>query len=107
MKMQAVAWTNGKNQTKSSSGNGEITYTLQVTTSDKRAINKVIKEASDWSKAGSGFDTNSKNMIVLLTKNFKSKTEWIQFANTLSFDVEEISTRTGKKKLINGKRKQS
>ena len=107
MKMQAVAWNNGKVSTRNSTGTaGEILYTLQVTSSDKRVINKVVREARGWFKAGSGFDTNNKNMIILLKKSFKDKEEWIQFANTLSFDVEEISTRTGKKRLINGKRKQ-
>ncbi len=105
--MQAVAWKCGKAANKNSKENEKIVYTLQVTTSDKRVLNKVIKEASDWKEAGTGFDPNNKNMIVLLRKSFKDKSEWIQFANTLSFDVEEISTRTGKKKLINGKRKQS
>jgi len=107
MKMQAVAWNSASPAPKSSKENKKVTYTLQVTTSDKRVLNKVIKEASDWHEAGTGFDTNSKNMIVLLKKSFEDKSEWIQFANTLSFDVEEISTRTGKKRLINGKRKQS
>jgi hypothetical protein len=106
MKMQAVAWNNGKTTSKSSSDQ-EIEYTLQITSSDRRAINKLIKEASGWKQHGTGFDTNSKNVIVLLRKSFRDKQEWINFANTLSFDVEEISTRTGKKRLINGKRNKS
>ena len=106
MKMQAVAWNNGKTTSKSSNSQ-EIEYTLQITSSDQRAIKKVIKEASGWKQHGAGFDSNKKNVIVLLRKSFRDKEEWINFANTLSFDVEEISTRTGKKRLINGKRNKS
>lgn len=104
MKIQAVAW-NDKSFRASRNEKPGIMYTLQVASTDKRIINKVMKEASDWQRAGEGYDSNNKNLIVLLKKSFKDKSEWIRFANTLSFDVEEIS-RTGKKIVINGKRKQ-
>ena len=103
MRIQAVAW-NDKSIRALSGEKSDIMYTLQVASSDKRIINKVIKETSDWQQAGEGYDSNNRNLIILLKKSFKDKSEWIRFANTLSFDVEEIS-RTGKKIIINGKRK--
>ena len=38
---------------------------------------------------------------------FEDKQSWMKFARTLPFMVEEVNQRTGKKKVINAKRKRA
>jgi|TARA_E500000305_G_C3963446_1_gene208281 hypothetical protein len=79
-------------------------YTMQAKAKGKSEINKLTKEAKDWSHSGAGYDPNSGKTIILLKKKFESKSSWLKFAKTLSFEVCELA-RNGKKKVINGRRK--
>lgn len=84
-----------------------ITYKVQAEVSGKRELNSLMKEFQDWKMAGEGYDPKSKKTIILMMRTFKDKKSWVSFAKRLPFLVEELSTRTGKKKVINGKRRKS
>ena len=94
MTIEAVAWYDKE----------AGTYTMQASAKAKREINRITKEAKGWAMAGTGYDPNSGKTIILLKKAFEDKNSWLQFANTLSFEVCELA-KSGKKKVINGRRK--
>ena len=98
MNIRAVAWSEKLESL------GSFSYTMQATLKGKRELNALTKEVNGWKPAGEGFDPNTKNMIILLKKTFESRDSWVKFAKTLSFPVEEVSPRTGKKRIINGKK---
>jgi hypothetical protein len=85
-------------------------YMFQVTTSSKRALNKVLKELGGV-PAGQGYDPKSECMIAILQREFTDKKSLLEFAKGLSFNLIEVSQRTGKEKVINNvkrnKKKQS
>jgi|APSaa5957512535_1039671.scaffolds.fasta_scaffold382801_2 hypothetical protein len=99
MSIIAVAWGE-KIETENS-----VLYTLQATVRGKREMNRLNKEVLEWSSAGKGYDPTTEKTIVLLQRKFENKKSWIKFAKSLSFPVEELSPRTGKGKIINGKKK--
>ena len=99
MSIRAVAWGE-KLETEDS-----ILYTLQATVRGKRELNRLTKEAVEWSNAGKGYDPRTEKTIVLLKRKFENKKSWIRFAKSLSFPVEELNSRTGEGKIINGKMK--
>jgi hypothetical protein len=99
MSIRAVAWSE-KLETENS-----ILYTLQATVRGKREMNRLSKEVPEWTAAGKGYDPSTEKTIVLLQRKFENKKSWINFAKSLSFPVEELSPRTGKGKIINGKKK--
>lgn len=100
MNIKAVAWSEKlENQ-------DSFAYTMQATFKGKRELNALTKEVNGWKPAGEGFDPRTKDMILLLKRTFESRASWVAFAKTLSFPVEELNSRTGKKRIINGKKKQ-
>ena len=62
---------------------GLITYRIQAKLKGKRELNSLMKRI------------------------FEDKQSWMKFARTLPFMVEEVNQRTGKKKVINAKRKRA
>ena len=94
MSIIAVAWSE---RNKISESEEEYSYTIQASGSGKRDINKILKEAKDFTLAGEGYDPGQDRMIVLLQKTFKEREDWVSFANTLSF---ELSETVGKKERV-------
>ena len=84
-----------------------IIYKIQAELKGKREINSLMKEFRGWKPAGEGFDPNSQKTIILMMRAFEDKKSWVKFAKTLPFVVEELNPRTGKKKVINGKRRKA
>tara|TARA_Y100001938_G_C8060374_1_gene416862 strand:+ start:569 stop:874 length:306 start_codon:yes stop_codon:yes gene_type:complete len=82
-----------------------ITYKVQAKLKGKRQLNSLMKEFSGWKQAGEGYDPNNEKTIILMMRTFENKKSWMKFANDLPFLVEEFNPRTGKKKVINGKRR--
>ena len=79
-------------------------YMFQVTTSSKRALNKALKELGG-TRAGGGYDPKNDSTIAILQREFKDKGTLLEFARGLSFNLIEVSQRTGKEKVINVKRR--
>jgi len=82
-----------------------ITYKVQAEISGKRELNSLMKEFGDWKQAGEGYDPTNRKTIILMMRTFEDKKSWMKFAKGLPFLVEEFNPRTGKKKVINGKRR--
>ena len=99
MNINAVAWG-----TKQENGDS-VLYTMQVSLKGKRQINKFNKEAQGWEQTGEGFDPTTENTIMLFRRSFQDKRSWIEYAKTLPFPVQELNSRTGKTRIINGKRR--
>lgn len=99
MSIEVVAWGEKCEKRK------DFLYTMQATVKGKRELNRLSKEVPEWKSAGQGFDPNTEETIILLKCRFPEKKDWVAFAKTLSFPVHELSSRTGKKRTINGKRK--
>lgn len=100
MSINAVAWGE-----KLETGDS-IVYRMQASLKGKREINQFVKELNDWQRCGEGYDPGKKRTIILMMRKFEDKKSWVKFAKTLSFTIEEMS-KTGKKRIINGKRKRS
>ena len=66
-----------------------------------------MKEFQGWKHAGEGYDPNNQKTILIMMRIFEDKQSWMKFARTLPFMVEEVNQRTGKKKVINAKRKRA
>jgi len=99
MNINVVAWgTKLENEEK-------LLYTMQVALKGKREINKFYKQAKGWEQTGEGFDPQTENTIMLLRRAFEDKKSWIEYAKTLPFPVQELNSRTGKTRIINGKRR--
>ena len=94
--IRAVVWRSSKESN---------VYLFQIETYNKRDLNKVIKEIGG-KVTGGGYDSKKKQTITLMAKEFESKDKLLGFAKGLSFALAEISQRTGKERIINGKRKQ-
>jgi hypothetical protein len=101
MNIEAVAWGE-----KTETGDS-IMYRMQAKIKGKREMNRLIKELSDWNACGEGYDPNTEKTIVLLIRKFKDKSSWARYAKTLSFPVEEINNRTGKRRTINARRRKA
>ena len=100
MDIKAIAWKMDLKEQE------DLHYVLQATVKGKRQKNRVLKEfnAANWHMTGEGYDPVHDRMIVLFKRTFKDKKSWIAFARTLSFEVEELNNRTGKRKVINARR---
>ena len=99
MSIVAVAWSQ---KNKVSDNKEEYSYMIKASGSGKRDINKVIKEMKDFRVVGDGYDSAQDRMIVLLQRTFEEREDWVSFANTLSFELSDI---TGKKeKVFNAKK---
>ena len=99
MSIIAVAWSH---KNKVSEDGEEYAYTVQASGSGKRDINKILKEMKDFEVYGEGYDSAQDRMIVLLKRTFKEREDWVSFANTLSFELSDI---TGKKEKVFNARK--
>ena len=102
MTTEVVAWNQRNAETKTIKDG--FVYVLQATTESKRDLNKLVREASDWRVSGQGYDKLNEKYIIILRREFEDKKSWLEFARTLSFEVQEINS-TGKKKKINGKKR--
>ena len=71
---------------------------------DERALNKALKELGG-TRAGGGYDPKNDSTIAILQREFKDKGTLLEFARGLSFNLIEVSQRTGKEKVINVKRR--
>jgi len=99
MSIIAVAWSQ---KNKVSEDKEEYSYIIQASGSGKRDINKILKEMKDFALVGDGYDAAQDRMIVLLQRTFKERRDWVSFANTLSFELSDI---TGKKEKVFNARK--
>ena len=89
--LRAVAWRKQEE---------EHLYTLQIHSGSNRALSLAAEEVSG-TIAGKGYNPKTKQSILILEKKFNSKKEWLRFAKTLSFKLSEISSRTGRERIIN------
>jgi len=88
MSIVAVAWSQ---KNKVSDNKEEYSYMIQASGSGKRDINKIIKEMKDFRVVGDGYDSAQDRMIVLLQRTFEEREDWVSFANTLSFELSDIT----------------
>lgn len=90
----AVAWrlrTGNKN---------EFTYRLQVEKiKGIRARKKTLKALQDWHKIAEGYNQKRKEEILIFTRRFDTMKEWIKWAKTFPFKLQEVD-RNNKPKLI-------
>ena len=88
-------------------GDDILTYMMQTTIAGKRNLNKLMKQMSSdgFQCVGEGYDPKKEKFIVLFSKPFESKNSWLEFAKASPFLIEEVNHKTGKVKVINGKRK--
>ena len=96
--IEAVAW--GEKTEK-----GCFLYTIQATFKGKREKNTLTKEAMGWKHAGEGYNPHTDRLIMLLKRSFEDRKSWRTFAKTLSFPIEELNCKTGKKRIINARRR--
>tara|TARA_R110000824_G_scaffold78717_8_gene198571 strand:- start:155 stop:469 length:315 start_codon:yes stop_codon:yes gene_type:complete len=66
----------------------------------KRVFNRLVKEMKEeWNIFGDGFDKHKEKFVMLATREFDSKQEWVKWARKFPYDVVEY-TRDGKPKPI-------
>lgn len=92
-KVQAKIWKVYSNE----EGNH---YHLQIEGIEgKRTKNKILSFVTDWKEVGHGWDSDSKETL-LLSRKFKEKSSWIEWAKQFPFELKEVN-RNGKIKKIN------
>lgn len=99
MLIEIVAW---KQDLQEAQG---VTYTVQTKSKTQREVKSIFSQKHNWILAGEGFDGKNKEYLFIFKKTFPNKESWLKFAKGLDHDVEEISQRTGRRKLLNGRRK--
>ena len=100
MSIEIVAW-----RVEPPSPGDEVTYTVQTKSKKLREVKSIFSSKKDWSFVGEGYDPKRKEYILLFRRTFLNKKSWIDFAQTVAHAIEEISQRTGKRKVLNGKGK--
>ena len=99
MLIEIVAW---KHDMQEKSG---VTYVVQTKSKTQREVKSIFSQKQNWILTGEGFDGKNKAYLFIFKKTFPSKEGWLKFAKGLDYDIEEISQRTGRRKLLNRKRK--
>jgi len=91
--MLATAWLLEKN-------NDEFLYQMQIDgIFGKREKNKALKTVKDWDICGEGFNTKTKEFIIILVRNFSSSKDWLTWAKNYPFNLKELN-RNGKPKPL-------
>ena len=99
MLIEIVAW---KQETEEKNG---VTYTVQTKSKTQREVKSIFSQKQNWILSGEGFDGKNNEYLFIFRKTFPNKESWLKFAKGVDHDIEEISQRTGRRKLLNGKRK--
>ena len=92
--LKAVVWRKDKET---------LSYIFQIS-GKPTAINRACREIGGLS-TGEGYNHRTKHKILLLVREFASKREWLKFVKSLSFELIEISSKTGKERILNERRK--
>ena len=93
MALNAVAWK------EENPNEGTQTYKLQISEVNKRSANKLLREMRGWKACGDGINTKSKKLLFLFVRDFASEKEWLAWAKTFSYPLEEINSRGKTKKV--------
>ena len=89
MKMYGCAWKKDQDS-----------YAVQINDvkhGDKTTITKLFK---DWNQSGTGWNIKNGDRLFIFTKQFKTEKEWLAWAKTCPFKLEEVKYRAGKEKRI-------
>ena len=92
MALNAVAWKEDRDD-------AVRTYKVQISDVSKRSANKILKEMKDWRNCGDGVNTKNKKLLFLFVRDFANEKEWLAWAKTFSYPLEEITSRGNSKKI--------
>ena len=93
MALNAVAWREDAPE------DDVRTYKMQISDVSKRSANKLLREMKDWRSCGDGVNTRSKKLLFLFVRDFASEKEWLEWAKTFSYPLQEINSRGRAKKI--------
>jgi hypothetical protein len=92
MKMHASAW-----RTEQTEG---YNYTIQINDikhGDKTEFKKLF---SEWRVKGNGWNVKENTEVKILTKDFNSEKDWVEWAKKCPIKIVEVKYRAGKEKKI-------
>jgi hypothetical protein len=91
--MHVSAWRESAEEVDNS-----VVYKVQVQRfTSKKEVDNLFK---DWSENAIGWNVKENYRIVIFKKNFKSKEEWIEWANKFPTTVIEHKYRAGEHKIV-------
>jgi len=74
-------------------------YKLQINNIDRRAVRKVEKSCADWNFTGTGWHPKTGYRMLLYSKKFKTREEWLEWAKHFPYKLVELNSK-GKPKPI-------
>ncbi len=92
MKMDAYAWRAECTE--------NHTYKIQVDDikhGDKTTFSKLFK---DWEEKATGWNIKKNTQVKIISRNFSSEKEWVEWAKTCPIKIYEIKYRAGSEKII-------
>lgn len=84
--MEATAWCEIND-------NDGCQYRLQVNNIDGRAVRKIEKSCADWKFFGVGWHPKTGYRMLLYSRKFKTREEWIKWAKQFPYKLVELNSK--------------
>ena len=90
--VKATAWCEFNND------NG-YQYRLQISNVGGRSVKRVAKSCEGWREAGSGYNPKTGFRMLIFSKKFNTRQEWLKWAKQFPYKLVELNSK-GEAKAI-------